>query len=118
MHPWRAGADHDTVQVIILHGLMNQFLAALGTHIFIISSKSHVRNRLHGGNYLRNIHGGGNITAAPADKHTYLLHLRYLLLVKLPEYCYQRLLGHFRIKIFQLGGVIFIGTLLPDGSQP
>ena len=74
MHTGRAGAHYDSVQLVVVHSLTNNLLTLLGAHIFIISSKGHIRHLTHSLHHRGNIHRAGDIAATPTNKNTYFLH--------------------------------------------
>ena len=95
MHPGRAGADHQAIQLLFPDGLGNAGLTRLGAHIGIVLGVYHARlpkRQLH---HLFHIHRGGNIAAAVADKYTNSAHF---LPPILSERTHQQLLRHILVQ--------------------
>ena len=75
MHPGGAGADHHPGEFVLANGLNQQILAGLGAHILIVRGIDHPRLPAQGLGHRLDVHGGGNVGAAPADKYADSTHL-------------------------------------------
>jgi hypothetical protein len=65
---------------VFCHRFFDHVLSRLGTPILIVGGKDDAGFVFESVGYRLYVYGAGNITAAPANKHTYSLHGLFLLI--------------------------------------
>ncbi len=67
--PGGARSDHDTVQVVLLHGLLDRLLGIGGAGVLVLHRVRDVRQGLHVIHDRRAVHGPADVDTTVADEH-------------------------------------------------